>query len=87
MDTMINDRNTKENELHNIRTNNDQDVSNKLQLKKQLDQLARLESDKISNEQQAKGKEESLMDNIKEAENNNKIKKKELQDVHTEIYE
>jgi hypothetical protein len=75
------------NELSNIRNNNDSDVSNKLSVKKQLDQLARLEGDKASNEQQAHNKEESLLDNIREANNNNLIKRKELQDTQSEIFE
>lgn len=76
-----------QNELSNIRNNNDSDVSNKLSVKKQLDQLARLEGDKASNEQQARNKEESLLDNIREAKNNNLIKRKELQDTQSEIFE
>ena len=68
-------------ELKNIVSNNDQDVGNKLNVKRQTDQLSRLESDKASNEMQAKNKEESLLDNIREAKNNNDIKRKELLDA------
>jgi hypothetical protein len=50
-------------------------------LKKQVEQLVRLEGDKTSNELQAKSKEESLHDNIREAKNNNLIKKRELKDA------
>jgi len=40
-----------------------------------------------SNKAQAENKEASLLDNITEAENNNKIKLKELRDAHSEMYE
>lgn len=40
-----------------------------------------------TNEQQARTKEESLQDNIREARNNNLIKRKELKDAQSEIYE
>jgi UDP-glucose 6-dehydrogenase len=40
-----------------------------------------------SNEQQARTKEESLQDNIREARNNNLIKRKELKDAQSEVYE
>jgi hypothetical protein len=40
-----------------------------------------------SNEQQARTKEESLLDNIREARNNNLIKRKELKDAQSEVYE
>jgi hypothetical protein len=36
---------------------------------------------------QAKNKEESLLDNIREAKNNNDIKRKELLDAQSEIFE
>jgi hypothetical protein len=62
-------------------------VGNKLNVKRQTDQLSRLESDKASNEMQAKNKEESLLDNIREAKNNNEIKRKELLDAQSEIFE
>ena len=53
-------------------------MSNKLSVKKQLDQMAKLEGDKASNEQGARRQEESLLDNIREAKNNNMIKRKQL---------
>jgi len=87
MDTMIAEKISFESELKNLRQNHDQDVSNRLQVKKQQDHISRLESDKLSNEQQARSKEESLLDNIREAKNNNAIKKKELKDAQSEIYE
>lgn len=36
---------------------------------------------------QARNKEESLLDNIREAKNNNEIKRKELLDAQSEIFE
>lgn len=77
-DLMEQEKNNKQGELTGIRNNNDADVSNTLALKKQSDQIVRLEGDKISNEKQAANKEASLLDNIREAKNNNMIKRKEL---------
>ena len=74
-------------ELSNIRNNNDADVSNKLSIKKQLDTMAKHEADKITNEQGAHQKEQSLLDNIRESKNNNLNKRKELQDAQSEIFE
>lgn len=49
--------------------------------------MAKLEGDKASNEQGARRQEESLLDNIREAKNNNMIKRKQLQDEQSDIFE
>ena len=87
MESMQNEEQTTKQELASQKNSNEQDVNNKLNVKRQVDDLHRLEGDKESNLQQAKNKEESLNDNIREAKNNNDIKRKELLDAQQEIIE